>query len=124
MGNKLYRIIDFGVPFVDWTDEEVRKKFDPKSCIECAVRAHANAIRACATGWLGPEAYYQSAIVPKAPGVGRRDLFRELIEEARKNNLEVIAYIHVGCGGGEIAKQHPDWVARTSTGKSLKKRPE
>lgn len=66
----------------------------------------------------GDYAYYNSKILPKAPGLGHRDPLQEAVEEARKHSLPVIAYCVVQ-QAGHFLKQHPEWEMRGADGKAL-----
>ena len=56
----------------------------------------------------GDYAYYDSKILPKAPGIGKRDVLQETMDEAQKHNLPVIAYCVVQQGGHFLDK-HPEY---------------
>jgi hypothetical protein len=66
----------------------------------------------------GDFAYYDSKLLPKAPGLGKRDPLRETLEEARKHKLPVIAYCVVQQGGHYLAA-HPEWEMRDPQGKRI-----
>lgn len=53
-------------------------------------------------------AYYDSKLMPKAPGLGERDVIREAVEAARPLGMPVIVYTVVQAGGWAI-EQHPEW---------------
>jgi hypothetical protein len=56
----------------------------------------------------GKYTYYDSMHEPKAPGLGRRDVLREGVEEGHKLGLTVIAYNTLQyCY--ETLRQHPEW---------------
>ena len=59
----------------------------------------------------GDYAYYDSKLLPKAPGLGNRDPLRETVEEAAKHNLPVIAYFVVQ-QGGHFLREHPEFEMR------------
>ncbi len=70
--------------------------------------------------WLrdGDYAYYNSKLLPKAPGLGDRDPLQEAIGEARKHKLPIISYCVVQQAGNYL-QAHPDWQMRGSDGASL-----
>ena len=63
--------------------------------------------------WLrdGDYAYYNSKLLPKAPGLGDRDPLREAMDEAKKHDLPIISYCVVQQGGIYL-KEHPEWQMR------------
>ena len=74
----------------------------------CSRLSGAEIVRNCAQAgaeyvvvWArdGDYAYYESRLLPKAPGLGIRDPLRESVEEARKHKLPVIAYCVVQQAG-------------------------
>jgi uncharacterized lipoprotein YddW (UPF0748 family) len=70
--------------------------------------------------WLrdGDFAYYDSAILPKAPGLGNRDPLREAIAEARKHELPIISYCVVQ-QAGIFLSEHPEWRMRGAEGNAI-----
>ena len=66
----------------------------------------------------GEYAYYNSKIMPKCPGLGRRDVLRETVDEARRHGLPVIAYCVVQ-QGGRFLVQHPELAMRGADGKPI-----
>ncbi|MHC1769294.1 MAG: hypothetical protein AB9869_34275 [Verrucomicrobiia bacterium] len=66
----------------------------------------------------GDYAYYNSKLLPKAPGLGARDPLREALEEARPHKLPIIAYCVVQ-QGGHFLKAHPEWEMRGADGKPI-----
>jgi hypothetical protein len=55
----------------------------------------------------GDYAYYDSKILPKAPGLGDRDPLRDAVRAAESRRLPVIAYCVVQ-QGGHFLKAHPE----------------
>ena len=53
-------------------------------------------------------AYYNSRIVRKCPSLGRRDLLREVLDEAGKYHLPIIAYVVIQ-GDTSVWLAHPEW---------------
>lgn len=66
----------------------------------------------------GDFAYYDSKLLPKAPGLGDRDPLREAIRAASERRLPVIAYCVVQ-QGGHFLKAHPELEMRGVDGKPL-----
>jgi hypothetical protein len=66
----------------------------------------------------GDYAYYDSKLLPKAPGLGTRDALRETMMEARKHNLPVIVYCVVQ-QGGHFLDEHPEYEMRDVQGNSI-----
>jgi hypothetical protein len=66
----------------------------------------------------GDYAYYDSKLLPKAPGLGDRDPLKEAVDEASKHRLPLIVYCVVQQGGHFLAA-HPDWEMRGADGKPL-----
>ena len=66
----------------------------------------------------GDYAYYDSKLLPKAPGLGKRDVLRETMDEAKKHNLPVITYCVVQQGGHFLDK-HPEYEMRDYQGNRI-----
>jgi len=66
----------------------------------------------------GDYAYYDSKLLPKAPGLGKRDALQETMDEAQKHNLPVIAYCVVQQGGHFLDK-HPEYEMRDYQGNRI-----
>lgn len=56
----------------------------------------------------GEWAYYDSKLMPKAPGLGERDPLREAVDAAQAHDLPVIVYCVVQSGGHAL-KEHPEF---------------
>ncbi len=63
-------------------------------------------------------AYYDSQIARKCPNLGERDLLRECLEEARKHDLPVIAYVQVQYDTSSW-QAHPEWRMKDSNGEDI-----
>lgn len=100
----------------DPTDERYAQRLDGAEIVRQCVAAKSEYL----VMWVrdGDYAYYNSAILPKAPGLGQRDPLREAVVEARRHQLPVIAYCVVQ-QGGHFLKQHPEWEMRGPDGKPL-----
>ena len=100
---------------------------DPTDARYCARMDGAEIVRRCAAARCeyvvlsardGDFAYYDSRLLPKAPGLGRRDPLREGVDEARKQGLPVIAYCVVQ-QAGHYLKAHPEWEMRGPDGQPI-----
>ena len=88
---------------------------------------------ACPVVWNDAQTLYQSALMdsvfgfPIDPEYGTRDPLREVIEEAHKRNIAVIAWFEYGFSssfeknGGHILERFPNWAARDKQGNLLTK---
>ena len=94
------------------------KTLDVRKIVRDLAESGVNVISAFAvTYWPGGAAYYQSRIAPKHPDLGNRDLLMEVVEEAHKHGIKVIAYVNCLWGGRELFEKHPDWAQRRVDGK-------
>jgi hypothetical protein len=66
----------------------------------------------------GDYAYYNSMLLLKCPGLGKRDVLRETVQEARQQKLPVIAYCVVQQGGHYLAA-HPEFEMRDPQGRRI-----
>ncbi|MCU0708699.1 MAG: hypothetical protein MUF23_10430 [Pirellula sp.] len=100
----------------DRSDQRYCKVFNGAEIVERCVAAKSQYL----VMWVrdGDYAYYNSKILPKAPGLGDRDPLREAVDEARKHRLPVIAYCVVQ-QGGHFLKEHPEWEMRGPDGNPL-----
>lgn len=71
-------------------DSRYCSNFDGRQIVRLCLSAHCDYLVVWARD--GDYAYYDSKLLPKAPGLGKRDALRETMEEAQKHNLPVIAY--------------------------------
>lgn len=86
---------------------------DPNDARYCSQFSGREIVRRCVSAncdylviWArdGDYAYYESGLLPKAPGLGERDPLRETVEEAARYKLPVIAYCVVQQGGALPAR--------------------
>lgn len=63
----------------------------------------------------GAYTYYDSAVQPKAPGLGHRDVLREAVDEGRRLGIPVIAYCVLQYPAAALAA-HPGWAMRDAEG--------
>jgi hypothetical protein len=66
----------------------------------------------------GIVAFYQTRIAGQrlSAALGQRDLLGEIIPEAHRQGLRVLARIDPSCAPRELADEHPDWFARDRAG--------
>jgi len=67
--------------------------------------------------WPGGIAYYQSRIAPRHPDLRDRDVLAEVIDEAHKHGIKVIAYVNCLWGNKDLYEKHPGWAQRRVDGK-------
>ncbi|MCY2952567.1 MAG: hypothetical protein NTU53_11405 [Planctomycetota bacterium] len=91
--------------YSDAKDVRYCARFDGREIVRHAIAAHSEYL----VLWVhdGDYAYYDSKLLPKAPGLGKRDPLRDAMDEARKHKLPLIAYCVVQ-QGGHFFKAHPD----------------
>ena len=102
--------------YSDSNDVRYCARFDGREIVRHAVAARSEYL----VLWVrdGDYAYYDSKLLPKAPGLGARDPLREALDEARRNHTPLIAYCVVQ-QGGHFLKAHPEWEMRGSDGKPV-----
>ncbi len=100
----------------DLHDTRYAERFDGAEIVRRCVAAHSEYL----VMWVrdGDYAYYNSKILPKAPGLGDRDPLQEAIDEAKKHDLPIIAYCVVQ-QGGHFLTRHPEWAMHGADGKPL-----
>ncbi len=100
----------------DKNDARYCARFDGREIVQHCIAAHSEYL----VLWVrdGDYAYYNSRLLPKAPGIGTRDPLREAMDESRKHHLPILAYCVVQ-QGGHYLKEHPEWEMRGSDGKPL-----
>lgn len=99
--------------YSDPNDVRYCARFDGREIVRRAVAAHCEYVVLWARD--GDFAYYDSQVLPKAPGLGTRDPLRDAVDEARKHRLPVIAYCVVQ-QAGHFLEAHPEWGMRGSDG--------
>ena len=100
----------------DPDDKRYCAKFDGREIVRNCVAANCDYLVIWARD--GDYAYYNSKLLPKAPGLGKRDPLRETIDEARKHKLPIIAYCVVQ-QGGHFLVAHPEFEMRDSNGNRI-----
>jgi hypothetical protein len=102
--------------YSDTNDTRYCARFDGREIVRHAIAAHSEYL----VVWVrdGDYAYYDSKLLPKAPGLGKRDPLREAMDEARLAKLPIIAYCVVQ-QSGHFLKAHPEWEMRGADGKPI-----
>lgn len=102
--------------YSDAGDTRYAAKFDGAEIVRQAVAAHSEYL----VMWVrdGDYAYYDSKLLPKAPGLGLRDPLNEAMVESAEHNLPIIAYCVVQ-QGGHFLKEHPEWAMRDADGQLI-----
>lgn len=101
----------------DPTDERYCWKWSGQDIVQKCVEANAEYL----VLWLrdGDFAYYDSKLLPKAPGLGNRDPLREALDEAAKHhNLPILSYCVVQQGGIYL-QDNPQWKMRDAEGNQI-----
>ncbi len=100
----------------DSNDTRYCAQFNGREIVRRAVAAHSEYL----VLWVrdGDYAYYDSKLLPKAPGLGVRDPLREAMDEARPRKVPILAYCVVQ-QGGHFLKAHPEWEMRGADGKPI-----
>ena len=100
---------------------------DPHDNRYCANWDGAAIVRHCVAAnaeylvlWLrdGDFAYYNSKLLPKAPGLNDRDPLQEALAEAARHDMPVISYCVVQ-QAGIFLQQNPQWRMRDSNGSEI-----
>ena len=98
------------------------KILDPKRIIEVSKKANATVIHYPATGSSSPDtvrAFYNSKVIEKAPWIGNRDFFGEVVNLGHKNNMKVIAYFNGHWFPDSFINEHPSWSLIMADGKKF-----
>lgn len=105
MGFKFTRVLQF-----NFEDEEGFgvDKITGKDIVELAERIGANTITFFARDAWG-RAFYNSKVLPKIAKLGNRDLLKEIVEEAKRRGIHVVAMIGHTTNPVLYGK-HPDWA--------------
>ncbi len=100
----------------DANDARYCSRFDGRKIVQNAIAAHAQYLVLWARD--GDYAYYNSKLLPKAPGLKDRDPLEDAVAEAHKHNMPLLAYCVVQQGGHYLAA-HPEFEMRGIDGKPL-----
>ena len=100
----------------DRHDPRYCARMDGAEIVRRAVAAHCQYLVLWARD--GDWAYYNSKLLPKAPGLGKRDPLRDACAEAKKHGLPLIAYCVVQQDGNYL-DDHPQFRARAADGKPI-----
>lgn len=97
----------------DPEDTRYCARFDGREIVERCLQAKSEYL----VMWVrdGDYAYYDSKMLPKAPGLGDRDPLREVMEAAAPHHMPVISYCVVQ-QGGHYLKAHPEYEMRDVNG--------
>jgi hypothetical protein len=100
----------------DPEDTRYCRVWDGREIVQRCVQANAEYL----VLWLrdGDYAYYDSKLLPKAPGLGARDPLRDAMDEAKTHGLPIISYCVVQQGGIYL-QQHPEWQMRDADGNPI-----
>jgi hypothetical protein len=100
----------------DPTDRRFAARFDGKEIVQACLKADSQYL----VLWVrdGDYAYYDSKLLPKAPGLGQRDPLRDAVQEAKRHHLPIIAYCVVQ-QAGHFLKAHPEWEMMGHDGKPI-----
>ena len=97
----------------DPSDVGYAAQFDGREVVSRCAAAGAEYVAIWARD--GEYAYYDSKVVPKCPGLAKRDVLRETVEEGAKRGIPIIAYCVVQ-QGGHYLDQHPEFAMRGADG--------
>ena len=86
-------------------DKRYAAKFDGRKIVRRCLDAHSDYLVIWARD--GDYAYYDSKLLPKAPGLEKRDPLRDAVDEAYRQKLPLIAYCVVQ-QGGHFLHDHPE----------------
>ena len=100
----------------DASDTRYCARFNGREIVRHAVAAHSEYLVIWARD--GDYAYYDSKMLPKAPGLAARDPLREAVDEARQQKLTILAYCVVQ-QNGHFLDAHPEWEMHGADGKRL-----
>jgi len=100
----------------DPNDTRYCSQFNGREIVRRCVSAHCDYLVIWARD--GDYAYYDSKLLPKAPGLGERDPLRETVDAAARHRLPLIAYCVVQ-QGGHYLREHPEFEMRDPAGKRI-----
>ncbi len=100
----------------DPSDIGYAARFNGREVVQKCVKAHSEYVVIWARD--GEYAYYDSKFQPKAPGLGKRDVLREAVEEARRLHIPLIAYCVLQYPA-QTLRARPEWRARDKDGKPI-----
>lgn len=99
--------------YSDPVDKRYCSRFDGTGIVQQCIAAKSEYL----VMWVrdGDYAYYNSKLLPKAPGLADRDPLREALDAASPHGMPVIAYCVVQ-QGGHFLKEHPEFEMRDMNG--------
>ena len=113
--NVLYKIhLDLHTP--EW-DDEILRDINPQQIISTVRGAGADTLYFFSKDCYG-NAYYNTKIGHKHRCIGNRDVLAEVLAEACKAGVRIVAYHSIIWDNG-AAIAHPEWCMRGPTGKPL-----
>lgn len=108
--------MDFHTPDIAW--ERAMKDFDARRYVKILRDAHVNSLVSftkCHHGY----SYYNTELGLRHPSLPENlDLFGEILKEAHKNDMKVMAYYSVGWLS-TVQNLHPEWMERGLHGEML-----
>ena len=108
--------MDFHTPEVE--PDLVIKQFDARSYIATLKAAHVNSLVTFAKCHHG-NSYYNTHLGHRHAGLPEGlDMMGEILQEAHRNGMKVIAYFSIGWLT-PIQKNHPEWLERNAQGQSI-----
>ncbi len=102
--------------YSDTNDTRYCSRFDGREIVRHCIGAHCEYVVIWARD--GDYAYYDSKLLPKAPGLSARDPLRDAVEEGHRNKLPVMAYCVVQ-QGGHYLEAHPEFEMRDAKGNCI-----
>ncbi|MDB6036334.1 MAG: hypothetical protein JWM99_175 [Verrucomicrobiales bacterium] len=97
-------------------DARYASQFDGGEIVRKALGAHSEYLVFWARD--GDYAYYDSRLLPKAPGLRGRDPLHDAVKEAHKRYVPILAYCVVQQAGNYL-KAHPEWEMHGADGKPI-----
>jgi hypothetical protein len=94
---------------------EFMSRFDPRAYVDCMVAANVSCCMVYANSHAG-YAYWPAPDGNQHPGLKGRDVFGEIVERCRENNIEVIAYYTLIYDNWAYTRD-PSWRIRSADGK-------
>jgi hypothetical protein len=102
----------------DSADSGYATRFNGRDIVRKCVEAHCQYVVIWSRD--GEFAYYDSKVMPKAPGLGQRDVLREAVDEAARHKLPVIVYCVVQYGT-QAMRDHPEYRMVDPQGKPIER---
>ncbi len=100
--------------------EDICRDFDARKFVETLKRAHVNSVTVFAKCHHGMS-YYNTKVGIKHPHL-KIDLLGEIVEECKREDIRVVAYISVGWDN-YMGERHPEWLQCDREGRLLRPKP-